>query len=298
MAGVTDATTTKLRLEKVFSANLADSSFNMHYTMINTGPAKPWAPWEDMRVDTGGVYLFPYGGDATTGALATYTKDSLGVTWFTSNTASTLSSGTNKFYRDGSLGWYAHLTTSRVLFIKKFQPVTQLQKAPSPEDEIELYNTNAPLSASSWIEMETQGAYDTIPTNDSVNWDMKWFVRKLPDSISASVGSSALITYVAQVTNTTPPGTTAISQFSITPAVFSSMDYTNGNVTLNLEKTADISLSLVNSQGQVINRLHSGLLSEGHYTFSMNSNVPKGIYYLVLKSSDLRAFNTKMIVRF
>ena len=86
----------------------------------------------------------------------------------------------------------ARVDKSRVLFIKKFPDTPPAKKAPGTENECEIYITRALL------EMEMQGAYDPIPANDSVAWEVKWFVRKLPDAIAVS-RNKALADFVAQV---------------------------------------------------------------------------------------------------
>ena len=200
--GLTD-NTTKLRFRKKYWAQTADSSFNMRYTMMNTlTKDTTWAPWEDTRIDTGGIYLFPKGTGAVTGALATYTKDSLGMIWYAHNANTTLTSGTNKFYADGTLGWYAHVWANRLVLIKKFTDSPVAKKAPGVENEIEFYSTNKPLGNTSFIEMEAQGAYDVIKANDSVSWDMKWMVRKLPDSVAITVGNPSIVSFITKVVAT------------------------------------------------------------------------------------------------
>src|SRR5262249_48793752 len=154
--------------------------------LINTrSVAKSWAPWEDTRIDTGGIYLFPKGTDTITGAIATYTTvdtlarsvDTNPIVWYKHSASTIPTSGTNKFYSDGKEGRSPHITAPHSLLIKKFADSPASTKAPSPEDEIEFYSTNPPLNASAFIEMEAQGPYTSIAAHDSIQWDMKWYVR-------------------------------------------------------------------------------------------------------------------------
>ncbi len=292
-SGAVDATT-KIRVHKTYWANIADSSFNMRYTMINTGTARPWAPWEDTRIDTGGIYLFPKGTDAITGAIGTYTSvDTGGIVWYQHNNNNLPGSGTNKFYADGSKGWYAHVYANRLLLIKKFKDAPASKKAPSPEDEIEFYSTNKPLNATSFIEMEAQGAYDTIKTNDSVSWDMKWLVRKLPDNVSVTLNNPQIVSYINQVL---AGSTTALTQQS--KAAGFEMKYSTREVTLDLREASSLSLSVVNIQGREIARLHSGKLSAGSHIFPLNqSGFPNGVNWLVIQDSKHRIVSQQMLVR-
>ncbi len=292
MLGSTDNVYTHVRIHKTFWADLGDSSFNLHYTLINAGTSRPWAPWEDTRIDTGGLYLFPKGTDTITGALAGKTTTSGGIVWFVDNNANVQSTGTNKFYSDGSQGWYAHINAARrLLFLKKFTDTPASKKAPSPEDEIEFWTTPSPLTNSSFIEMEVQGPYDTIPANDSVSWDMKWFVRKIPDTLTIAAGNQAIVDYIHQVLATP----TAIRPVS--SASNFSLRYTDRDVHLVLEQAATVSLALINSNGREISRLYSGRLTAGHHDFRFAEALPKGVYWLVLKNPPLtQAMSVKMLV--
>ncbi len=198
---------TNLRLRKNFWANIGDSSFNIRYTLVNTSSTTPdtFAPWEDTRIPAGGLYLFPNGQDTVTGNLAGLTKDSSGVTWFRYDSNTVPTSNVNKFYSDGSAGWFAHIDKNRILFIKKFYDSPVSRKAPSPEDEIELYTSND----KKLIEMEAQGPFAPIAANDSVSWDVKWYVRKIPDTLTVAVGNTAIVNYINQILGASPssPGT-------------------------------------------------------------------------------------------
>ncbi len=184
-----------LRIRKTFSAQLGDSSFTNLYHFVNTSSTPiTWAPWEDTRFPSGGLTFWPTGSGAATGnaGLLKQLRDTLGVTWFTYDSSATLS-GTTKIFADGGApGWMAHVDKSRMLFIKKFVDTPPAKKAPGTENECEIYVTRA------LQEMELQGPYDPIPANDSVAWEVKWFVRKLPDAIAIS-RNKALADFVTQV---------------------------------------------------------------------------------------------------
>ncbi len=183
---------TKLRFRKKMWMNSLDSSFQMRYTLVNTGSAASWAPWQDTRIPAGGLYFFPKGQNAVTGTLANLTRDSLGMIWFRYDSTRVPTTGTNKFFADGAQGWYAHVNSGRVLYIKKFTDTPLAKKAPDPEDEIGLYAENKRAFA----EMEVQGAYASIPANDSMTWEIKWLLRRLPADMKVEVGNKALVDYV------------------------------------------------------------------------------------------------------
>lgn len=280
--GLTDATN-NVRINKQYWANSADTSFSQKFTLINTGSAaKAWAPWQDTRVDTGGIYLFPKGTGAPTGDLGQFVKDSGGVSWYRHDASNTLASGTTKFYADGSLGWFAHVKANRVVLIKKFSDTPAAKKAPGVENEIELYSTNRPLNNSDFVEMEVQGSYDTIPAGDSIVWNMKWYVRKLPDSVTVAVGNPAIVNFITKVIS----GPVSINGASRSPsAPHFQLGSAGRRVSLDLARNADVSLFLVNSAGREVRRLHAGRLAQGRHEFSLPAAMPKGVYWVVLKDA-------------
>jgi hypothetical protein len=281
--GQTDATN-NVRINKQYWANSADTSFGQKFTLVNTAAtAKAWAPWQDTRVDTGGVYLFPKGTGAPTGDLAQFVKDSSGISWYRHDANNTLASGTTKFYADGSQGWFAHVKANGVVLIKKFTDTPAAKKAPGVENEIEIYSTNRPLTGTDFVEMEVQGRYDTIPAGDSITWSMKWYVRKLPESVVVAVGNPAIVTFVNQVV-AGPVSVNGASRASSTPAF--QLGSAGRRVSLDLAKNTDVTLSLVSSSGREISRLHSGRLTQGRHEFALSAAMPKGVYWVVLKDAS------------
>ena len=281
--GQTDANNS-VRINKQYWVSAKDTSITYRYTLINTAAtAKPWAPWEDTRIDTGGIYLFPKGTGAPTGDLAPYIKDSNTISWYRHDAASTLTSGTNKFYADGSLGWFAHVRPNGIVLIKKFNDTPAAKKAPSPENEIELYSTNKPLNNSDFVEMEVQGSYDTIPAGDSTVWTMKWYVRKLPDSISVAVGNPAIVNFVNKVL----AGPVSLRGSASTPSASFFRLGSNGNrISVDMDRTADVSVSILTANGRELSRVHSGRLTQGRHEFALKNSMPKGVYWVVLKEAS------------
>ncbi len=298
----TGDTYTRLRFGKKYWGDLSDSSINIQYTMYNTSTtlADTFSAWEDTRIPAGGIYLFPNGPDTTTGALAPLTRDSAGITWFKydSTTITSVGNGTNKFYRTAGLqGWYAHIDPHGVLFIKKFNAIANSPRPPSAtkEKQIEFYANNT----KTLIEMELQGPFLPILPSDSMVWTEKWYVRQT-SGLSITVGNPAIVSLISQITGTTPPAGSTSAVHTVSPSSsFSMMDYATGRVSLNMTRTANVSVSMVNSRGQIVSQIHSGLLSEGRHDFTLDAGIPKGIYWLVVKSPEAPgALNTKMIVRF
>jgi hypothetical protein len=182
-----DVTSDNLRVVKIFSANLQDSSISIKYIMKNTGKKDiSWAPWEITRVKPSGVTFFEKGEGDVTGDMSVNTSEISRIVWYDQNT-STPSFTKKKFFSDGK-GWLAHATTDNVLFIKKFADISLKEAAPA-ESEIEVYTNPQKL----FTELENLGAYVTINPEDSVVWEVKWFARKIPKKVAVEVGSKELI---------------------------------------------------------------------------------------------------------
>ena len=58
-----------------------------------------------------------------------------------------------------------------------------------------------------YTEIEDQGAYTSIPGGDSISWQVKWYIRKLPEDIIGVSGEQKLLDFVNKTIN---PNTTSI----------------------------------------------------------------------------------------
>lgn len=189
-------TNSQLVFRKTFSASEADTSVSIRYVIINKNTGNyNVAAWEVARVPTGGLSFFPSGDNTVTGTLASKVTESKGVRWY-QHAASHPNS--TKFFSDGSEGWFAHVNKNGVLFLKTFEDVPLNVQAPN-EAEIELYLN----SATSYIELENQGRYISIPANDSLVYDLKWYLRELPGQIDPAIGDDALLAYVRNLAGST-----------------------------------------------------------------------------------------------
>jgi hypothetical protein len=86
-------------------------------------------------------------------------------------------------------GWVAHVNADGVLLLKVFADLAAGQAAPG-EAEVEIY------TGSGYVEVENQGSYANIAPGASSEWSVRWYVRALPSTVAANVGSSALVEYV------------------------------------------------------------------------------------------------------
>ncbi|MBW8889938.1 MAG: hypothetical protein JF616_19455 [Fibrobacteres bacterium] len=206
-------------------------------------------------------------------------RDTLGVTWFTYDSSASLS-GTTKIFSDGgAAGWMAHVDKGRVLFIKKFTDTPLAKKAPGTENECELYVTQA------LQEMELQGAYDAIPANDSVAWEVKWFVRKLPDGIAIS-RNKALADFVTQVVSGATTGLGAGRAGG--QAEFRS-GISRESIRLRISRPLEMKVSLVDARGNAGIVLAEGHFDAGWHVFHAPQARNTGPAWLIVRAAGSNA---------
>jgi hypothetical protein len=108
---------------------------------------------------------------------------------------------------------------------------------------------------------------------------MKWYVRKLPDALDATLGSQALVDYARQVIG----GTTGVSGRAA-KSMRSALSASGEGIRLNLDKSASVSLVVMNARGSVVQRLHAGALDAGMHSFRL-APAAKGLYWIVLRDA-------------
>jgi hypothetical protein len=277
-----------LRFRKTFSANLKDSSFINLYHLINTSTAPiEWAPWEDTRFPSGGLTFWSTGSGAPTGnaVMLKQTKDTLGATWFAWDSSATLS-GTTKIFADGGApGWMAHVDKNRVLFIKKFADTPPAKKAPGVENECELYATPA------LQEMELQGPYSSIPANDSLAWEVKWFVRKLPEGMAIS-RNRALADYVTQVISgsTTGLGPRPRYQDRFRFAV------DGKTIRMRVASPMEARIYLCDARGQGMALAAEGHWEAGWHAIASPEGLPPGARWILVRAAGSGAVLAKRLI--
>jgi hypothetical protein len=177
-------------IQKQFTANTQDTSITIRYTITNNSDSTRSAShWEITRVAPGGLTFFPTGKGSKTGKLVPLIKDSIGITWFLYD--STLIPAENaKLMSDGAEGWMAQINNG-IIHIKKWDDVALEKNAPG-EGEFEIYAN----PDKSYIEIEPQGPYTELAPGKSSSWEVKWFLKPLPEGIKAEVGNGKLVEWV------------------------------------------------------------------------------------------------------
>lgn len=180
---------------KQFVAQPQDSSFLLTYTITNQSDSSiRLAPWEITRVPSGGLIFYPTGKDKPQGDLKAQAQQLGGITWFDYDSTA-IPQGVPKLFADGSKGWLAYVTNEHTLLVKKFKDTPIEEKAPSPENEIELFTD----PARAYTEVEQQGAYTLVQPKASVSWTVQWFVRTIPQQVKIKAGDKELVRFVEAV---------------------------------------------------------------------------------------------------
>jgi len=171
-------------VDKRVEVERARGAFALTYRVVNRAAADVRvAPWEVTRVQPNGLTFF------ATGA-GTYAPSDLparqegGLTWVHHDAAVIV--GHQKLFADAGEGWVAHLDGD-ALFVKTFDVVPRAAQAPG-EAQIEIYAS----SLHRYVEVEQQGACETLAPGAALRWRVEWRVRRVPADLAREVGSAAL----------------------------------------------------------------------------------------------------------
>ena len=157
------------RIRKRFEADPKDGAIVVTYTIVNeSDQAKTVAPWEISRVANEGVVFF----DAPAAEPANHMVGlpftfSNGTAWYVMDEAAV----NRKVNADGH-GWLAYSANGLMLY-KTFDDIDAAQAAPG-EAEIQVY-VNV---GKTYVELEGQGAYTTLQPGESLDWTVRWYLRK------------------------------------------------------------------------------------------------------------------------
>lgn len=174
--------------EKEVYINTEDTSVAINYRITNNNDTvKSVAPWEITRVPPDGLTF--YAGEPNSYKAPFTVVDSLGYVWF-DYVNSTIQKGHDKLIGKCSKGWIAHVKDN-VILLKVFEHKEDYKFAPG-EGEVEIYAS----PDKKYIEIEPQGPYVSLNPGESLEWKLKWVLKKVPKNASANVGNKELIDYV------------------------------------------------------------------------------------------------------
>jgi hypothetical protein len=179
-----------VEIEKRFAADRARGAVQFEFRIHNRG-ARPTdtAPWQITRVRPGGLTFFPTGdGHYAPSNLAV--AEGLGVTWYAYDAAAVTEN--QKLFADGREGWLAHVDVADGALLIKTFAVAPRATHPPGEAQIEIYAS--PLHT--YVEVEVQGAHETVAPGAWLVWRVVWLVRPLPPGLPVAAGSAELLAHV------------------------------------------------------------------------------------------------------
>ncbi|MES1209452.1 MAG: DUF4380 domain-containing protein [Pseudomonadota bacterium] len=180
-----------MQIAKRFAAGASTATVRAEYRITSVTGDGMFAPWEITRVGPGGLTFYPTGTDAPRAGGAFKlppTQTAAGCTWY--QHPGTAPGTDQKLLADGSGGWLAHVAGDAVL-VKKFADVPAGMAAPG-EAEIEIFVDGQ----GRYVEVEQQGAYQSLPAGQTLTWPVTWIVRTLPAGLDATAGSADLVAFV------------------------------------------------------------------------------------------------------
>jgi hypothetical protein len=204
-------TSPAVSIGKRFSVDATCDCVEIVYSIKNESTAAlKVAPWEITRVDSGGITFFPAPAAVhkTEGGM-TVTYDATNqITWF-DWAAQASDKDPQKIYQDGTT-WVAHAqapSQGSLLLVKTFEDVPASAQVPDPpraEGQIEVY-TNGTAAASTYVEVENQGAYVELAAGASLTYPVKWYLRTIPSTVTVASGDMTLYTFAAGVASGVAP---------------------------------------------------------------------------------------------
>lgn len=156
----------KFRIRKEFAINNSDKSFDVTYSIINEDDhERSVAPWEITRVPNEGLIFFDAKEEDITPVGLMPFKSAFGAVWCVPDVAQQ----NRKINADGK-GWLAFYNNG-LLLVKHFEDIDLSQPAPG-ESEIQVYINRG----KTYIELESQGAYQKLQPGESLSWSVKWLL--------------------------------------------------------------------------------------------------------------------------
>lgn len=153
-------------IRKKFEADPSDEAIVVTYSIVNrSDQTRKVAPWEITRVPGEGLIFFAAKSSDITPAGLMEFNDKYGVAWYSFDEAKE----NRKINADGK-GWLAY-EGNNLLLVKKFPDLKPSQPAPA-EAEIQVYVNQG----TSFIELESQGAYSELAPGESLNYSVKWYL--------------------------------------------------------------------------------------------------------------------------
>ncbi len=154
----------KYRIGKDFQVDKKRGGFIVTYTIENmSNETRSVAPWEITRVPNGGIIFFDAQADKITPAGLMAFENAYGAAWYKAD-----ATNENRKVNADARGWLA-FANNGLLLLKKFEDLNEGQPAPG-EAEVQVYVNRG----TSYIELESQGAYTQLAPGQKLTWSVRW----------------------------------------------------------------------------------------------------------------------------
>lgn len=171
------------------------NSFIIRYSIHNFSDAtKSVSPWEVTRFPPRGIVLFPATGKQQSNGIfyPLELKNRNNVSWF----EYAIKHNRDEHYKiisDGEEGWVAY-SDSGYLLVITFEDVPA-ELIPADEGEIALFAN----MDKTYLELEHLGSMTTLQPGEHLDWEVVWYLTKLPDNISVEIGNQELVNFIREL---------------------------------------------------------------------------------------------------
>jgi hypothetical protein len=191
-------TTLGAKVTKDISADSSTGWISIKYTITAT-KAIHAAPWQIARVPRAGLVYFPCSTTALKSPTVTWTLSQTGgYDWIDDKSQTTVSAASDgsKYVADGAAvsgqtyTWLAYVLSGNLLLFK-YPDVAKASFA-TGEADTEVY------PGAGYIELESQGAYTSMATNDTLSWTIQVRVVAIPSNVTVGANSTTLTDFTEQ----------------------------------------------------------------------------------------------------
>jgi hypothetical protein len=189
---------------KKFTPDLAKDAIDIVYSLTNKGTNTfNLGHWEVTRVPPDGLTFFPVGtgNPAVNVALGACCVTTMAGHVWADHTKYMPPNGNPTSYAkysiDGKDGWVAHVINDpagNLLLVKTFKDIPQ-GMAGQGHGEVEIYYD--PMRK--YVEVENHHEQSSFTPGSTIAWPVRWYLRRLPATITKTVGNQLLIDYVTNL---------------------------------------------------------------------------------------------------
>ena len=165
-----------LKVSKKFTTDKKHKAIVITYSITNvTDTVRSVAPWEITRVPNGGLIFFEAPKESITPADLLPFQFAHHAAWYQADA----SNQNRKINADGK-GWLA-FANNGLLLVKQFTDLDASQPAPG-EAEVQVYVNRG----TSYIELESQGAYTALNPGQQLSWTVRWYLQPCKTDLQPS----------------------------------------------------------------------------------------------------------------